>query len=95
MATNQPNTIPEAYADCEALADAYRDGWNHGHGIACHNVPTLGEEYFTARLGRVTADAENIREVHQSLCYEAEEHSRQFSPFECRDHPSPLCHARE
>lgn len=42
MARNYPDTVPEAFATDSALASAYRRGWNHGHGLACHNVPTLG-----------------------------------------------------
>jgi len=81
MATNTPTTIPEAY-QADALQDAYRRGWNHGHGIACHNVPTIGDKVFSENLGRVTVDAENIREVHADACYQAESNSRQYSPFE-------------
>lgn len=78
--------IPEAYAECEALADAYARGWNHGHGLACHNVPELGVEYWTDSDGRLTTDAENIRDVHASLCYQAESNSRSYSPFEFTAH---------
>lgn len=77
-----PETVPAAYAKHSDTERAYRMGWNHGHGIACHNVPTLGEKVFSESLGRVTVDAENIREVHESACFEAESNSRQFSPFE-------------
>ena len=31
-------------------------------------------------------DAENIREIHEALCYEAESNSRDFSPFEFTAH---------
>lgn len=82
MAKSVPDTIPEAYASCEYLADAYRRGWNHGHGIACHNVPELGETYWTESEGRITADAETIRDVHATLCYAAADNSRSYSPFE-------------
>lgn len=81
MATNSPNTIPQAFTRSD-LEDAYRQGWNHGHGIACHNVPTIGEKLFSESLGRVVVDAENIREVHADHCYQAESNSRQYSPFE-------------
>ena len=79
---NYPKWIPADIAANEALASAYGKGWNHGHGIACHNVPTLGERIFSDSLGRVTVDAENVREVHESACHEAADNSRQFSPFE-------------
>jgi len=78
--------IPDAYRDNGELADAYTRGWNHGHGIACHNVPTIGRQLFIESLGRVMVDVENIRQVHESLCFEAEQHSRQYSPFEFTAH---------
>jgi hypothetical protein len=85
MTKNTPDTIPEQFA-AEHLADAYRRGWNHGHGFACHNVPTLGEKLFVDGMGRLTVDAENIREVHASNCYVAESNSRDYSPFEFTAH---------
>jgi hypothetical protein len=66
----------------EAERDAYSAGFQHGHGIACHNVPTLGETVWTEDMGRVVVTAENIREIHLSECYAAENNSRSFSPFE-------------
>lgn len=59
--------------------EAYELGKNHGHGFACHNIPQLGDKLWLDDLGRVTVDAENIREVHQSLCFAAESNSRQCS----------------
>jgi hypothetical protein len=85
MATNTPTTIPNEFRG-EATADAYTRGWNHGHGIACHNVPTLGDKLWIDGMGKVVVDAENIREVHQSLCHSAEENSRCYSPFEFTAH---------
>jgi len=82
MAKNYPETIPAEFAADEKQADAYKRGWNHGHGFACHNVPDLGAKLFLDDMGRVTVTAENIREIHQSLCYAAESNSRSFSPFE-------------
>lgn len=81
MTTNTPETIPAEFA-APHLEDAYRRGWNHGHGIACHNVPTLGAKIWTEDLGRVTVDAETVREVHASNCFQAESNSRCYSPFE-------------
>lgn len=78
--------IPDQYQTHEILTSAYERGWNHGHGIACHNVPELGETYRTDSLGKMTCDAENIREIHECLCYEAESNSRDFSPFEFTAH---------
>jgi hypothetical protein len=37
-------------------------------------------------MGRVTVTAENIRDVHQSECYAAENNSRSYSPFEFTAH---------
>ena len=85
MSKNYPDTIPQAFA-APTLEDAYRRGWNHGHGIACHNVPELGARLFVEDMGRVTVDAENIREVHASFCYAAESNSRSYSPFEFTAH---------
>ena len=81
MAKNYPETIPSQFA-ADHLTDAYKRGWNHGHGIACHNVPTLGEKLWSNSFGKVTVDAENIREVHADNCHEAESNSRSYSPFE-------------
>ena len=85
MARSYPDAIPAEYT-ADNLEDAYRRGWNHGHGIACHNVPTLGERIFTDSMGRVTVDAENIREVHADACYAAADNSRSYSPFEFTAH---------
>lgn len=62
--------------------EAYDLGKRHGHGFARHNVPRLGDKLWLDDMGRVTVDAENIREVHQSLCFAAESNSRSYSPFE-------------
>lgn len=79
------HTIPAAYA-APALRDAYERGFDHGHGLACHNRPRLGDKLFVESLGRVVVDAGNIREVHEALCFEAESHSRCYSPFEFTAH---------
>jgi hypothetical protein len=76
-----PNFVPKAYAYGRNRR-AYLMGWNHGHGIACHNVPTIGEHMFVDDMGRVTVTADNIADVHQSLCFAAESNSRCYSPFE-------------
>ena len=78
MPTKNPYTGP--------AAEAYEKGWNRGHGIACHNVPSLGDRLFIDSLGRVTIDADNIREAHEALCFEAASNSRSFSPFEFTAH---------
>lgn len=79
-------TTPEAFASSDILRSAYLDGWNHGYGIACHNVPTIGDEVWSDSLGRVTVDADNIREVHADACWQAESGSRDYSPFEFTAH---------
>ncbi|MEN6527607.1 MAG: hypothetical protein ABFD65_14080 [Candidatus Polarisedimenticolia bacterium] len=79
---NWPDTVPADYASDDVLADAYRRGWNHGHGVACHNVPKLGETYLTDAEGRITCDADNVRELHGILCHEAADNARCYSPFE-------------
>lgn len=86
MATSFPPTIPHPWDKDDILADAYRRGWSHGHGIACHNVPKLGQRVFTESMGRVTIDADNIREVHSDACFEAASNSRSYSPFELTAH---------
>lgn len=83
---------PEAYRAARALhatdheRDAFDAGYSHAHGIACHNVPTLGAEIWTESEGRVVVDADNIREVHESLCFEAESNARSYSPWEFTAH---------
>ena len=66
----------------DRVLDAYDAGYNHAHGIACHNVPTIGESIWTDSDGRVTVDSDNIADVHSSLCFEAEMNARCFSPWE-------------
>lgn len=82
MAKCFPDFIPAPFDSVQRLADAYRMGWNHGHGRACHNVPSLGSTVRSDALGTVTVDADNIREVHESFCFESEGRDRDFSPFE-------------
>ena len=86
MSKSYPDTVPSEYASIDDLAEAYRMGWNHGHGLACHNVPQIGSRLWTDNMGQVTVTADNIRDVHQSLCYSAEENSRSYSPFEFTAH---------
>ena len=76
----QARETAEGYEhECER--EAYLLGFDLGHGIASCNVPSIGEELWIDGEGKVTVDRDNIREVHQSLCYEAEENSRSYSPF--------------
>jgi hypothetical protein len=86
MSKNYPDTVPHPHDAHEDLARAYRIGWSHGHGLACHNVPRLGDKLRLDSIGRVTVDVSNIRDVHAELCFAAEENSRQYSPFEFTAH---------
>ena len=82
---NYPEQIPAAYSADSNLERAYRLGWNHGHGIACHNVPSIGDAIDRSidwiGLGK-TVTLENIAEYHEALCFAAESGSREYSPFE-------------
>jgi len=77
---------PFPYSADDLLSSAWQRGWSHGHGIACHNVPSLGQVLWTGSLGRVKVTAENIREVHEDTCFEAADEARDFSPFEQNAH---------
>ena len=82
---NYPETIPAAFATDSTLERAYRMGWNHGHGFACNNLPSIGDAIDRSMdwigLGKVVT-ADNIAEYHELLCFAAETNSRDFSPFE-------------
>jgi hypothetical protein len=58
-----PKEVPFPWSGDDLLTDAYKRGWSHGHGLACHNVPKLGQKLHLETLGRVYVDEENIREV--------------------------------
>lgn len=73
--------VPTSYTTPAEIV-AYQTGWRSGHGIACHNVPQVGETYLLDSSGRVTADADNVREIHRDICHEVEMNNRDFSPFE-------------
>jgi len=66
--------------------EAYSAGRNQGHGLACHNVPRLNDKLWLDDMGRVTVDADNIREIHQSLCFAAAMGARDYSPWEFTAH---------
>jgi len=72
--------------DSQSERDAFEAGYNHAHGIACHNVPVIGTEYLTDSEGRVVADLDNVSDLHGSICYEAEMNARCFSPWEHTAH---------
>ena len=86
---NYPEQIPSTYAADSALERAYLMGRNHGHGIACHNVPSIGDAIDRSidwiGLGK-TVTADNIAEYHECLCFAAESGSRDYSPFEFTAH---------
>lgn len=77
--------VPHHYSGDNHLAEAYRMGWWHGDGLAHHNVPRAGDRIARdvdwTGLGPVVS-RENAHDYHELLCFAAEEHSRQFSPFE-------------
>lgn len=83
--------VPHPWSGDDLLTDAYQRGYEHGQGFACNNVPTLGDQYWLNEEGRVTVDVDNIRDVHQSLCFEAVKYScsyftaREFNESEYRD----------
>jgi hypothetical protein len=85
MALSYPTTIPTEFDNDDALRSAYRRGWNHGHGVACHNVPKIGDrvspEVDYVGIGKYVT-AENIREYHELLTHAGADHSRCYSPFE-------------
>ena len=83
-----PNFVPRDYCRGKKRA-AYLLGWNHGHGIACHNVPSIGDKVSRCvdwcGIGDVV-DADNIAEYHSMLCHAAADNARQYSPFEFTAH---------
>lgn len=78
-------TVPHPYSGDDCLSEAYRMGWDHGHGVACHNVPKVGDHIRpwvdTTGLGKFVT-VKNVREYHELLCHAACDNARQFSPFE-------------
>lgn len=74
-------TARDAY-ETEYERNAFAAGYDHAHGIACHNVPKVGETYWTESEGRMTPETvEEARDLHALMCYEAEMHSRCYSPW--------------
>jgi hypothetical protein len=84
----KPTTIPQEFS-AEPMRSAYLNGYDRGHGIACHNVPKVGDlidrSVDYVGCGR-TVTAENAAEYHELLCFAAESNSRDFSPFEFTAH---------
>jgi len=79
IADNAGNWPPETIPTIGAAFDA---GYNHAHGIACHNVPKIGDSYWTESEGKILVDADNVQDVHATLCFEAESNARCYSPWE-------------
>jgi len=83
-----PGVVPRAF--CRGrYREAYLAGWSHGHGVACHNVPTIGDKIdrcvdWVGLGDRVTAD--NIREYHACLTHAGADNSRCYSPWEFTAH---------
>ena len=76
----------DAY-ETEHERDAFEKGYDHAHGIACHNVPRIGQTYWTDSDGRVTPETfEEAKELHRSLCFDAEMNARSYSPWELTAH---------
>ena len=71
----------DAY-ETEHEREAFAAGYDHAHGIACHNVPTIGETYHTDEGTFTPEDAEEAAELHRELCFMAESNARCFSPWE-------------
>ena len=84
----QSSNLAAARAMRDAFAtpaerDAFAAGYDHAHGIACHNVPRVGETVSVPHMGRVTvSDAEHAAEIHAELCFDAEMNARCYSPWE-------------
>jgi len=74
--------IPDAYKNCVNLKTAYLLGRDNGHGLACHNVPKIGSCIWTEYHGYVDVTIDNVKSVHESLCFMASDNSRSYSPFE-------------
>jgi hypothetical protein len=76
--------VPSDYEFCDYLKRAYLSGWSHSADIASFNFPKIGEEISTSFSGfePVTVTEENVKDIHMSLSLDAEENSRQYSPFE-------------
>ena len=65
---------------------AYNNGRTHGYNVASWNdLPELGSK-IDKRLDWVglgeTVTLENVAEYFSMICHEAEDNSRQYSPFE-------------
>ena len=73
-----PNFVPTTH-NRGKRREAYLKGWRHGHGIACHNVPSIGDRIDRSvdwvGLG-ARVDSENLTQYHAALCYAAAETSR-------------------
>lgn len=63
--------------------ECFAAGYNSAHGLVCHNTPTVGQTVrIPDDLEPITVTYDNLIDVTQQLSHAAEEHSRQFSPWE-------------
>jgi len=69
--------------ETERERGAFSSGYDHAHGIACHNVPELGKTYFLESEGCIKPETQaEAREVHIAMCFEAELNARCYTPWE-------------
>jgi len=63
----------------------YALGYAHAAGLASCNVPKVGDSIDRSvdywGIGPVVTE-DNAKEYHEMLCYAAEQHGREYSPFE-------------
>lgn len=66
----------------------YWAGRAYGRGFARRNVPEIGKTYWFdhAYDGKITCNAENIRELHEVACFAAEDNSRHYAGFQMIAH---------
>jgi hypothetical protein len=84
-----PQHLELTPAEAALYEKYYHMGHRYANGIACHNVPRIGDRIDRSvdyiGLGTVVTD-HNAKEYHALLCYAAEQHSRDYSPFERTAH---------
>ena len=71
--------------EAEYEREAFAAGYDHAHGIACHNVPQIGDkakDWSYDLLFDVIETVEEAREAHCAACAAAEENARSYSPWE-------------
>ena len=69
--------------ETENTQDAYLRGFDRGYNCAYwQDLPELGVTVWTESDGKIVVDEENQWDVVQDAAFDAEQNSRQFSPFE-------------